>query len=199
MKETIIVRENRTYRLAFEDEFGGDALDSAKWELCPEGPRQDVGGQWADSEVSVHDGNLWLRARIREDEIPVSGGIRSLGKFEQLRGYFECRMMFPKTTGFWGAFWMMCGNVGKVDGSGVSGSELDIIESGECARRGVNHAIHWDGYSREHHKSVVHILPNVPDLYEGWHVYALEWTRDYYAFFIDGARSVAASASIPAI
>ncbi len=189
MKETTMVLENRTYRLTFEDRFEGDALDSSKWELCPEGPRQDIGGKWVDSEVSVHDGNLWLRARIREDGVPVSGGIRSRGKFEQLRGYFECRMMFPKTTGFWGAFWMMCGDVCKVDGSGISGSELDIIESGECARRGVNHAIHWDGYSPEHHRSDAHIIPNVPALYEGWHVYALEWTRDYYAFFIDGKET----------
>ena len=93
-----MVRGNRTYRLIFEDTFSGDTLDTTKWELCPEGPRHDIGGQWANSEVSVHDGNLWLRARIREDGVPVSGGIRSLGKFEQLRGYFECRMMFPKTT-----------------------------------------------------------------------------------------------------
>ena len=115
---------SRAYRLCFEDDFAGESLDLTKWSLCPEQRRQDIGGRWADSEVSVHDGNLWLRARIREDGVPVSGGVRSLGKFEQTRGYFECRMMFPKTTGFWGAFWMMCGNVGKVDGSAVTGAEL---------------------------------------------------------------------------
>ncbi len=187
-KPKTMILANRRYRLPFEDTFSGETLDTTKWELCPEGPRQDIGGRWADSEVSVHDGNLWLRARIREDGVPVSGGIRSRGKFEQLRGYFECRMMFPKTTGFWGAFWMMCGDVGKVDGFGVSGSELDIIESGECTRRGVNHAIHWDGYRTEH-KSTTNVIPNVPELYEGWHVYALEWTREYYAFFIDGKET----------
>ena len=66
MNETpVIVRGNRAYRLTFEDTFCGDTLDTTKWELCPEGPRQDIGGRWADSEVSVHDRNLWLRARIR--------------------------------------------------------------------------------------------------------------------------------------
>ena len=50
--------------------------------------------------------------------------------------------------GFWGAFWMMCGDVGSEDGTAVSGAEVDIIETGECARKGVNHAIHWDGYGR---------------------------------------------------
>jgi len=177
------------YRLSFEDTFEGDALDTAKWKLCPEQRRQDAGGYWADSEVSVHDGNLWLRARIREDGVPVSGAIHTRGIWEQAYGYFECRMTLPRTTGFWGAFWMMCGDVFKVDGSAVSGVEIDVIESGECARRGVNHALHWDGYKPGQHKSVSHVIPNVPELYEGWHVYGCQWTKTDYVFFIDGRET----------
>ena len=186
--ENTMTLGGKRYRLSFDDEFEGNSLDPAKWRLCPEQRRQDAGGRWADSEVSVHDGNLWLRARIREDGTPVSGGIRTLGVWEQTRGYFECRMAFPKTTGFWGAFWMMCGQVFKEDGSGVSGAQIDIIESGECARRGVNHAIHWDGY-RAAHKSTSKFLPNRPDLYEGWHTYGLLWTKDAYVFYIDGEET----------
>ena len=186
--ENVMTLGGKRYRLSFNDEFGGNSLDLTKWRLCPEERRQDAGGRWADSEVSVHDGNLWLRARIREDGTPVSGGIRTLGVFEQTYGYFECRMMFPKTTGFWGAFWMMCGEVFKEDGSGVSGAEIDIIESGECARRGVNHAIHWDGY-RAAHKSVTKLLPGRPDLYEGWHTYGVQWTKDAYIFYVDGKET----------
>ena len=186
--ENTMTLGGKRYCLSFDDEFEGNSLDPAKWRLCPEQRRQDAGGRWADSEVSVHDGNLWLRARIREDGTPVSGGIRTLGVWEQTRGYFECRMAFPKTTGFWGAFWMMCGQVFKEDGSGVSGAEIDIIESGECARRGVNHAIHWDGY-RAAHKSTSKFLPNRPDLYEGWHTYGLQWTKDAYVFYIDGEET----------
>ena len=157
--------DGRTWRLKLEDNFEGDSLDTAVWSLCPEQRRQDVGGRWANSEVSVHD-----------------------GKFEQAYGYFECRMMFPKTTGFWGAFWMMCGRVGKVDGSAVSGAEIDIIESGECPRRGVNHAIHWDGYG-EAHKAATKVIPSVPELYEGWHTYGFEWTKEEYVFYIDGRET----------
>ena len=178
----------RTYRLSFEDEFDGDSLDTKKWSLCPEWKRQDVGGYWKDSETSVHDGELWLRARIGEDGTPVSGAVRTMGKFEQAYGYFECRMMFPSTTGFWGAFWMMCGDVGMEDGTAISGAEVDIIETGECARKGVNHAIHWDGYGANH-KSVSKVIPKVPDLYEGWHTYGFEWTKDAYIFYIDGEET----------
>ena len=170
-------------RLTFEDQFEGDSLDLTKWAYCPEQRRQDVGGYWNNAMTEVRGGNLWLWAKIDENGKPISGAIRSLGVFEQAYGYFECRMMFPKTTGFWGAFWMMCGNVGKVDGSAVSGAEIDIIESGECPRKGVNHAIHWDGYG-EAHKSVAHVF-KAPELYEGWHTYALAWTKDEYIFYVD--------------
>ena len=187
-EEPTLTLGNRTYVLTFEDEFEGDALDQKKWALCPEWKRQDVGGYWRNSEVEVRDGNLWLRARIDDDGTPVSGAVRTLGLFEQAYGYFECRMMFPATTGFWGAFWMMCGDVGREDGSAVSGAEIDIIESGECARRGVNHAIHWDGYGAAH-RSVSKILPRRSDLYEGWHVYGFEWTPDEYVFYIDGQET----------
>ena len=70
----------------------------------------------------------------------------------------------------------------------VSGAEVDIIETGECARRGVNHAIHWDGYG-EAHKAISKVLPDVPELYEGWHVYALEWTKDAYVYYVDGKET----------
>ncbi len=178
----------RTYTLTFEDDFDGDKLDAKKWALCPEWKRQDVGGYWRNSEVEVRDGNLWLRARIDDDGTPVSGAVRTLGCFEQAYGYFECRMMFPATTGFWGAFWMMCGSVGTEDGTAVSGAEIDIIESGECARRGVNHAIHWDGYGSAH-KSVSKVLAKRADLYEGWHTYGFQWTEDAYIFYIDGEET----------
>lgn len=185
--DTIMQKDGYTYRLVFEDHFEGDTLDSRIWALCPERPRQDAGGWWSDEMTEIHDSNLWLWAKIDESGVPRSGGIRSRGIFEQAYGYFECRMMFQKTTGFWGAFWMMCGDVLKVDGSGVDGVEIDIIETGECASRSVNHAFHWDGY-KEDHKCMTHKFP-APELYKGWHTYGLAWTESEYIFYVDGKES----------
>ena len=137
----------RKYLLTFEDNFDGDTLDLTKWTECPEMKRQDIGGEWKHGLAQVHDGNLWLWAKQEEGKL-VSGGIRSKGKFEQAYGYFESRVMFPRITGFWCAFWMMCGDVKEGDGTGKNGTEIDIIESGECPREGVNHALHWNGYRK---------------------------------------------------
>ena len=186
MEKKIIA--GREYTLTFEDTFDNDNLDLTKWELCPQQRRQDLGGYWNDAMTEVKDGNLILWAKLADDGTPISGAVRSRGIFEQVYGYFECRMKMHRTTGFWGAFWMMCGNVGKVDGSAVSGAEIDIIESGERARNGVNHAIHWDGYG-EHHKSVCKIITDPGQYDGGWHTYALQWTKDEYVFFIDGRET----------
>jgi len=187
MNEMITVG-GRTYKLTFEDLFEGTALDTTKWALCPEYRRQDAGGYWRHSMTEVKDGNLILHAGIDADGTPISGAIRSMGLFEQAYGYFECRMKMHSTTGFWGAFWMMCGNVGKVDGSAVSGVEIDIIESGERPRNAVNHALHWDGYGADH-KSVSKIIRD-PGQYDGnWHTYALQWTEEEYIFYIDGKET----------
>lgn len=183
-----IILGGREYTLTFEDNFTGDSIDKTKWEYCPESRRQDIGGRWSNSMTEVKDGNLILKASIREDGTPISGAIRSAGLFTQAYGYFECRMKWHKTTGFWGAFWMMCGDVGKVDGSAVSGAEIDIIESGERARDGVNHAIHWDGYG-EAHKSVSKNIYGTDQYDGGWHTYALQWTESEYIFYIDGEET----------
>jgi len=174
--------------LTFEDTFEGNTLDGTKWKKCPEQPRQDAGGRWADSMTSLDgEGHLVLKAALAEDGTPISGAIRSKGLFEQAYGYFECRLKFQRTTGFWGAFWLMCDEEVNVGNGAVDGAEIDIIESGDFPKQGVNHAIHWDGYG-EHHRSVGHFMTR-PDLYEGYHTYALAWTKDAYIFFIDGEET----------
>lgn len=186
--DDIRIIDGQKYVMTFEDCFEGSKPDPAKWALCPEQRRQDLGGYWSDGMTEVRDGNLILWAKIDENGIPISGAIRTLGLFEQAYGYFECRMKMHRTTGFWGAFWMMCGDVSKVDGSAVSGVEIDIIESGERARNGVNHALHWDGYG-EHHKSVTKIITDETQYDGQWHTYALRWTKSEYIFYIDGRET----------
>lgn len=176
------------YELTFEDDFEGDRLDQTKWHLAPEWQRQDIGGYWRDSMTEVKDSNLVLWANIDDDGTPISGAIRSKGIFEQAFGYFECRMKFHKTTGFWGAFWMMCGDVCKEDGSAESGVEIDIIESGYRNKGAVNHALHWDGYG-DAHKQLAQIIPDEGQYDGKYHTYALQWTKDAYIFFIDGKET----------
>ena len=190
-KQEPVVREigGKKYELTFEDDFDGETLDKKKWSLCPEQPRHDAGGWWDDDMVSLRDGCLVLTAAMREDGTPVSGAIRSFRKFSQNRGYFEARIRTQTASGFWGAFWLMDPFMSfhKPDGTAADGAEIDIMESFNVPRGGVNHAIHWDGYG-EAHKSVGKEVYD-RGLYRDFHVYALEWTDSEYIFYIDGKET----------
>jgi len=186
--ENFTTPDGRKWELTFSDEFEGTELDLTKWERGPQVRRQNAGGYWDDSQSFLDgEGHLVLQASLREDGRPLSGAIRSVGKFEQTYGYFEARMILPKTTGYWGAFWILCRGMGKGIPSAKAGVEIDIVESGECLRKGVNHAIHWGGYG-ENLRSMSKCFYE-GSWYEGWHTYALEWTKTEYIFYIDGEET----------
>ncbi len=197
------VSETRTingarYRLTFYDDFDGDRLDSSKWRVCPDQARQDVGGRWDKSQVSLDgNGNLVLAASVNADGTPVSGAIRSRGlfftKFEQARGYFEIRCKLQNSAGFWGAFWLMCDDVKKVGNGAVDGAEIDIFESHDISG-GINHAVHWDGYGDDHKSHAKTVMTNC---YDGeYHTFSLLWTEDAYIFYIDGVKTYTYDASV---
>ena len=182
--DVIRVINDKIYKLTFEDEFDGDELDTTKWKLSPDGV-----GTWDDDMVTVEDGRLKLSAGKEGDRL-VSGGVRTLGRFEQCRGYFEASMKLQSAPGFWGAFWMYGGNMENdtpvVEGA-IDGCEIDVVESFDAVGKKINHAIHWDGYV-ENHKSV-NINRSVPAYYDGFHTFAVEWTDTEYTFYVDGKYS----------
>lgn len=180
-------------KLIWYDEFNGTELDVSKWKRSAEQPRQNGQGWWRDSQSYLDgEGHLILGATIETDhqgnKTPIGGAVETSGKFSQTYGYFECRMKLNSQLGFWGAFWMMCGNVMQVDNSGRDGIEIDIIESGEIERKRINHALHWDGYGTDHKVNAYIVEKN---LYDGqFHLFALEWTKDAYVFYVDGEETV---------
>ncbi len=186
--ETIYIN-GEEYTLTFADDFNGDKLNKAKWSLCPEYERQDVGGFWNDECVSLDgNGNLVLTAKINEKAIPISGAIRSRGKFEQEKGYFEIRCKLQNASGFWGAFWLMCDGANHVGNGAINGAEIDIFESFDVYGGGINHALHWDGYGKDHKTNSKSVYNK--DLYDGeYHTFSLLWTDEEYIFYIDGEES----------
>ncbi len=191
--ETVTIAGD-TYKLTFVDDFDGAQLDKSKWSLCPQQKRQDVGGKWDDSCTTLDgEGNLILSAEINDKGVPVSGAIRSKGKFEQARGYYEVRCKLQRAPGFWGAFWLMCDGEKRVGNGAVDGAEIDIFESSNVFMKDINHAIHWDGYG-DSHRSIAKTVHDT-DCYDGeYHTFALLWTDSAYTFYIDGAESYRISA-----
>lgn len=174
------------YSLTFEDEFEGDVLDRTKWAPCPEWKRQDLNCFWDQDMISIGDGLLAIGSEYRNGNYYM-GAIRSKGLFSQAYGYFEVKCTLNTIPGYWTAFWLMGSTVENVDGSGVDGTEIDIMESAYFGK-GINHALHWDGYGKSH-QSIGSQTQN-SQVYDGeFHTFSLLWTEEEYIFYIDGKES----------
>lgn len=181
------------YELTFYDDFDGTQLDMSKWNYCPDWERGNVGGRWDRSMISLDgNGNLVVTSSFLQNSdgsiTPISGAIRTNGKFEQCMGYFEIRCKLQSAHGFWFAFWLMCdGEKDTTDGI-RNGAEMDIVEAFDVDYGKVNHALHWDGYDSEL-KSILRPMRH-KECYDGeFHTFSLLWNENGYIFYVDGEIS----------
>ena len=177
--------EGMEWRLVWHDEFDGDQIDDReKWESPEFDKRRD--GFWAREALSL-TGDGFLRMSVFKDESGryLSACLRSRGKYEKAKGYFVARMNSPRETGHWPAFWLFTPEIGNIGNGSADGAEIDIMEKPWLEPK-VNLAVHWDGYSPEHHQAIAFQaeLGTAPD---GFHTYGLWWGDDAYRFYIDGS------------
>jgi beta-glucanase (GH16 family) len=193
------------WRLVFHDDFSGSGRpDPDKWiskeynrRPNPDGPD----GWWDPGNVYLNGlGQLVIKATVIKNRNPdedidpydyASGMVSTEGKFEQKFGRFEVRAKLPHAPGWWTAFWLFSQSVHNVDGSGRDGTEVDIMETFGWNDK-VNHALHWDGYEKQHQWSAFDSIR--PGIRKGWHTFALEWFPDEYVFYVDGQETWRTSA-----
>jgi beta-glucanase (GH16 family) len=176
--------EGKEWTIVWHDDFDGIALDESKWETPPDGRRRDA--WWMRKAVALDGaGHLVIRT-FKEGNRYIDGCARTRGKYEHAFGYYVARMKLQKQPGHWPAFWLYNITQGRIGNEGRDGSEIDIMEKPWLDDR-VNHAIHWDGYGKEH-KSAGKVTRGV-NLMEGFHTFGLLWTPDEYVFYIDGKET----------
>lgn len=184
-------------KLIFSDEFDGDALDRAKWNV--EGPTFWVNEEqqaYVDMPETMHllpagavpgaDGVLVLQPRFsagfttptgRKADF-VSGRINTRGKFEFTHGRAVARIRMPDAVGVWPAFWLLG------DGKWPDAGEIDIMEYvGEKDWTGV--AMHGPGYSGETPLVNKYYFEDGSDV-TSWHEYAVDWSAEAVVFSVDG-------------
>lgn len=172
------------YELVWEDQFDGHALDTNKWEVRGVGPR--ALGYVAPEAVQVDGGYLKLGA-FKKDGQTFLGAIGTQGHFSARYGYFECRAALQKSAGIWAAFWIQSPDIAKGEDPAIYGAEIDIMEFfKKLGPDIVSHNVHW-AYG-PHQKTTHGMQSYRPGVREGFHTFALEWTPDKYAFFVDGYR-----------
>ena len=112
------------WKLTFQDEFDGDALNSQKWN--PNDPwereRNHELQAYVRDAFEVRDGVLRIQADKRQafysgkQRTYTSGMMTTYGKFSQLYGRFEIRCRVPKGKGMWPAFLAVTGYAGVAAG-----------------------------------------------------------------------------------
>jgi beta-glucanase (GH16 family) len=184
----LVPRVETRSRVLFADEFGGAALDRAKWNVIVTGAGwrtvNDEQQAYVDSTdvLTVGDGVLTIRPRAHAAFTPqdgksydfVSGRIDTRDRFAFTYGTAAARMKLPAGAGLWPAFWAL--GSGRWPDTG----EIDIMENvGDPTWTSV--ALHGPGYFGN-----TPLVKRAPVDVTTWHVYSVDWTADRLIFRIDG-------------
>lgn len=184
MSDTPCTPESLGYELFWEDHFQGDRLDPGKWEVRGIGPR--ALGFVSPEAVKVEDGVLKLSA-LKKDGRILLGAVGTQNRFMTRYGFFECRAQLQKSPGIWAAFWIQSPDIAKGEDPAIYGAEIDIMEFfKKLGPDIVSHNVHWAyGPNQKTTRGMQSYRPGVS---EGFHTFALEWTPEKYAFFVDGYK-----------
>ncbi|MCQ2408946.1 MAG: glycoside hydrolase family 16 protein [Clostridia bacterium] len=177
--------------LIFCDEF--DTLDTSVWNIY-NGIRK--GGYWDKNQVFAKDGNLVIRTSLIGGKY-YTGAIDTNNNWEEHYGYYEAKVLVPKASGMWAAFWIFCDEMGGPSkDADIVGTELDIFESPYYKNDGeqavtYQSAYHIGDYGANYLSGTSYIdqllsQEDPVNIFDAWHVFGLDWTENGYDFYLDG-------------
>lgn len=172
-------------KLVWEENFSGNTLNKESWNIeigdgCPNcGWGNNERQLYTDKNHKLLNGKLVITAN-KEGNIYTSTRITTKNKKEFQYGRFEARAKLPVGHGIWPAFWMLGSNISEV-GWPKSG-EIDILEYIGREPHMVFTTLHTQD---SHGNSINTKKTKISDIEKGFHVYALDWSKDKMDFFVD--------------
>ena len=194
------------WQLVLEDNFDGDALDVALWNVdegdgCPDrcGWGNNELQTYSADNIEVSGGTLKLLGQVEADGSYTSARINTQGKFDFQYGRIEIGARIPSGQGIWPAIWMLHSPAGAFNPEypdvGIYGpwpvsGEIDIMEAfnyGVGGNQSTQSTAHYGLPTPPYNgtSSTTELAANA-DL--NFHEYALEWERGRLRFFIDGQQ-----------
>jgi beta-glucanase (GH16 family) len=172
-------------KLVWEENFNGKTLNKENWNIelgdgCPNcGWGNNERQLYTDENHKLAKGKLVITAK-KEGEKYTSTRITTKSKKEFKYGRFETRAKLPTGYGIWPAFWMLGSNISEV-GWPKSG-EIDILEYIGREPHMVFTTLHTQD---SHGNSINTKKTKFPNIEKGFHVFALDWSKDKMDFFVD--------------
>ncbi|WP_412463901.1 glycoside hydrolase family 16 protein [Flavobacterium mekongense] len=174
-------------KLVWQEEFDGVTLNEKDWNFelgdgCP-----NICG-WGNNEKQIYtednhsfkNGNLVINVLKNGNDNYTSTRITTAGKKEFQYGRMEVRAKIPTGKGIWPAFWMLGSNIKKVGWPKCG--EIDILEY--VGRE--PHKIFTSLHTQDSHGNTINTKKTqIDNIEEGFHLYAIDWTKDKIEFFVD--------------
>lgn len=184
------------WKLTFDDEFNGTALDPAKW--TPADPwgherNHELQAYFKDA-FEVRDGVLHIKAERREafysgkQRTYTSGMMSTHDKFAQQYGRFEIRCRVPSGKGMWPAFWLLPEPLDWPP-------EIDVLEILGHQPNKVYMTHHFRNEQRQHKSHGGSWVG--PDFSADFHEFAVEWSPQSIVWFVDGVERFRSEDSVP--
>ena len=197
----------KKWKLVWSDEFDGTELDETKWNY-----RLYFWGKKSPtfSEDALVDGNSCLRLPLvvrdgvyRSAHLQTGSltfdlprdkdqlgfwpfGTKKPAGFLHKYGYYEIRCRLPRNDGWHAAFWLQAPGIGSHYDPKQCGVEVDIMENyRQHTENKMVCGIGYGGYGKESVWPGHFQVPFV-ETEDGWHTYAVDWSREGYIFYMDG-------------
>jgi len=186
----------------FRDEFekaAGTPIDSTKWTA-------EIGGSgWGNEELqfytkskenAFHDGtgSFAIKAIMLDRGTKLdcwygkcrytSARLITKGKFDFKYGRVEARIKVPSGAGVWPAFWMLGNDIDKTGWPNCG--EIDVMEFIGREPSTVYGTLHGPGYSGANAIGGSISVSGGKRVFDDFHVFAAEWTKDDIRWFFDG-------------
>ena len=173
------------WRLAWQDEFDGNALGPA-WAA------ETGGGGWGNNELQfyrvdnarVEGGFLVIEARREryQSRDYTSARLKTQGRAFWQYVRIEARARVPRGQGIWPAFWAMGENLPQA--GWPEAGEIDIFEVIGREPRRVHVTVHGPGYSGAAGISGWYDVPGA-DVADAFRVFAIEWEAAAIRWYVD--------------
>ncbi len=182
----------KDWKLVWNDEFNYVGLpDSTKWVF------EEGGDGWGNNEKQFYVANSLKNSFVKDGKLHIVALKKKKGKLKYTSaklttykkksiqyGRIDVMAKLPKGKGNWPAIWMLPESIQNNTEPWPLCGEIDIMEHVGKNPNMIHTSLHSELYNHVKNTQVTY-FEKVDDVFNKFHQYSIEWTKDYIRFYID--------------